>query len=471
MEQEDKCATGLIEGDDGEASQKMSQTGKKIHEYEAIWLRATDPLMPMIKADVTRDSVDYSLDYYIKESDSVFIQKSDDSQLVKETRGASFTEKSRQSPPICSSSTSGAALRLETVNTPRLHPDRVLSELQELVERANKSKEEAIQSEATLIASSFMSVGVQGTAPPSPSNNHKSLHLNSPSPSTRMEVHSPNGPNSAQFSLPAPSSISSIPSPGLITPIPIKIIPSAPCSPVHSSSNSYKTSSSTAKIVNQSFTLSNHSNVRLSDPSSGIKAEPKAPAFRPPPPYPTKLYVKLPPLAQDQTAPINTKDSKSLNMQRRLPPEYKAPPPVQRPTQIKPVSVPQPIAPPRSKRQVSHLVPSVAFPKGPPAPTRSFASPPAHGIDVDAVAAVMAAAENSSPRAVSTAGGSSSPTTTANKALSKALGKFHATAASFKTKLAQFGDGKDGGSDSSSQSSNQPKMERESSFVKPSGKA
>ena len=425
--------------------------------------------MPMIKAEIARDSVDNGPDNNTKDTDSIFHQNSEESQLFNEARSVPFSEKTRQSSPISSVSTSCVASRLETVNTPRLHPDRVLSELQELVERANRSKEEAIQSEATLLASSFVSVGMKETGPTSPSINHKSLHLNSSSPATRIEVHSPSSP--AQFNLPVLSSISSIPSPGLITPIPIKMIPSAPCSPVASSHNSssipFKTSSSTSKIVHQPHTLNNNSAPRLAEPL-GTKSEPKAPAFRPPPPYPTKLYVKLPPLSQDQAASTNTKDSKSPNMQRRLPPEYKAPPPVQRPTLVK--LLPQPVAPPRSKRQVSHLVSAVAFPKGPPVPTRSFASSPAPGIDVDAVAAVMAAAENSTPRTVSTTGGSSSPTTTANKALSKALGKFHATAASFKTKLAQFGDGKDGATDSSSQSSNQPKMERESSFVKPSGK-
>ena len=77
----------------------------------------------------------------------------------------------------------------------------------------------------------------------------------------------------------------------------------------------------------------------------------------------------------------------------------------------------------------------------------------------------MAAAENSSARGSST-GGSSSPTTAANKALSKALGKFHATAASFKTKLAQLSDGKDGGGELSPLPTSQSKLERESSFVK-----
>jgi hypothetical protein len=44
------------------------------------------------------------------------------------------------------------------------------------------------------------------------------------------------------------------------------------------------------------------------------------------------------------------------------------------------------------------------------------------------------------------------------------LGKFHATAASFKTKLAQLSDGKDGGENALPAS--QSKLERESSFVK-----
>jgi len=144
-------------------------------------------------------------------------------------------------------------------------------------------------------------------------------------------------------------------------------------------------------------------------------------------------------------------------------------------------SQPQPVAPPRSKRHsTTHQFPviktkpgiaaSVAFPKGPPIPVRTFTSAQAsamnsdQGIDVDAVAAIMAAAETCSPK--TRPEGSSSPSTAANKALTKALGKFHATAASFKTKLAQFSDVREG-ADPCGSFTFQPKLERESSFVKP----
>lgn len=164
---------------------------------------------------------------------------------------------------------------------------------------------------------------------------------------------------------------------------------------------------------------------------------------------------------------------------RRTPPEYKAPPPVKRTPQSS--SQPQPVAPPRSKRHsTTHQFPAIktkaevaaaaAFPKGPPIPVRTFSSAQAsavnsdQGIDVDAVAAIMAAAETCSPK--TRPEGSSSPSTAANKALSKALGKFHATAASFKTKLAQFSEVKEG-ADPSGAFTLQPKLERESSFVKP----
>jgi len=105
------------------------------------------------------------------------------------------------------------------------------------------------------------------------------------------------------------------------------------------------------------------------------------------------------------------------------------------------------------------------------------------GIDVDAVAAIMAATTEGSGKPRSE--GSNSPSTVANKALSKALGKFHATAASFKTKLAQLSDVKDAqGPDFQQQQQyqhqqyqqqqyqqqqryQQSKLETESSFVKP----
>lgn len=410
---------------------------KKAHEYEAIWLSAggqTSSPPPPSPAEVEDKETSG------KEA-TVFVQKSDEIRLLLTELRSPAREESSPRP--------AAAMAPVPLSPSRLHPDRVLSELQELVERANRSKEEAIQSEVAL---QLITSSPSGRKSPSP------------------------GP-----SFPVPSSMSSTPSPGLISPIPIKVTPQNPSS---SSSGFYR-----------------HPGPMTTTTPPAV-AEPKAPAFRPPPPYPAKLYVKLPPVAheerhqQQQQPPPPT----SPRMQRRLPPEYKAPPPVQRPSTLttaaaKPqqpqqqLSAPQPIAPPRSKRQTAtHLTPAVAFPKGPPIPTRSFVPPSAPpGIDLDAVAAVMAASAETTSRAGANnngSSGSSSPTTAANKALSKALGMFHATAASFKTKLAtQFGDSGRGGAsggggdaDSSSSSSsssplaggNQPaKMERESSFVKP----
>lgn len=479
-----RCSSESLEGKAlrVEEAEEVKTNRKKAHEYEAIWLSAgggkppSSSSPPLRLAEPEEEKCDSnSSSGTVK--DSVFVQKSDEIRLLlAELRTPQREECAKQQSGTHTAATSSSVG--VTPLSPRLHPDRVLSELQELVERANRSKEEAIKSEASL----FLSVN----------NNSTTTRAASSSPSTSQKSRLSQGgatpPSPTQYSGPsfaAPTSLSSTPSPGLITPVPIKMATPAPYS---------------------------------SNPP--VSTEPRAPAFRPPPPYPTKLYVKLPPLAQEPAPPVLPAPSavsapsaaqQVLNpsmagtsvsltstspkmQQRRLPPEYKAPPPVQRsiptPSSSSGVSVkatqqqqllPQPVAPPRSKRQTaSHLTPAVSFPKGPPIPTRSFVPPSASahsapGIDVDAVAAVMAAtAENSSARTANSASsGSSSPTTAANKALSKALGKFHATAASFKTKLAtQFGDATRDTEGSSSATANPnpsaaSKMERESSFVKP----
>ena len=312
---------------------------KKPHEYEAIWLSPSQSPRNNAEEEDQQSS-----------SPVVTVQKTDEIRLLlTELRNPIQKEESARQQSSSSPCVS-----------PRLHPDRVLSELQELVERANRTKEEAIH-----------------IRPPSPNPN--------PNPNPESTFTS------------------------IISPMPYR---------------------------------------------PPVNAEPKAPAFRPPPPYPTnKLYVKLPPLEEPPS-------------QRRIPPEYKAPPPVKKVL---------PVAPPRAKRSqtqtASHLTPAVSFPKGPPIPTRSFvplAAAPPPGIDLDAVAAVMAASASESSRSTTqnnnNNSGSSSPTTAANKALSKALGKFHATAASFKTKLVtQFGDTRSG--DESSPTSAQPpisKIEKDS---------
>ncbi len=417
--------------------------------------------------------------------DSVIVQKSDEIRLLlSELRNAPSDEPRQPSPVVVQTPTYNFLSQIHSENptSPRLHPDRVLSELQELVERANRTKEEAIKSEAILLTVPLVPLTLQRISPPSPSVHRNPLRLNPQLPASRADVPSPASPSSTQFFLTAPSSISNTPSPGLISPTPIKITPSAPSSPIATSYSAttgpYRSSSSSNDTTQQPFPQS-ISLTRVSPkadqqpiPAPPVtKTEPKAPAFRPPPPYPTKFYVKMPSITKESTA-VASKNTispikVSPQIQRRMPPEYKAPPPVKPTTQTK---TSQPVAPPRSKRQVtsaSQLPTMVAFPKGPPIPTRSFSSSSVPvGIDVDAVAAVMAAAENSSTRGNST-GGSSSPTTAANKALSKALGKFHATAASFKTKFAQLSDGKDRGGEPSALSTSQTKLERETSFVKP----
>ena len=462
-----------MKAEDEEAAK--SRSGRKIHEYEAIWLSSKEPAACAVGSEMAGENKDDDVGSDSK--DSVFVQKSDEIRLLLSELRNAPSDEPRQPSPVVPPTPTYNFVNHENPTSPRLHPDRVLSELQELVERANRSKEEATKSETILLS---VPPVLQRISPPSPSVHRNPLRHNLQLPVSRADIPSPASPSSAQFFLATPSSISSTPSPGLISPVPIKVTPSAPSSPIATSYSAitgpYRSSPSSNDAVQQSIP-SSISITRVSPktdqqptPSLSVtKTEPKAPAFRPPPPYPTKFYVKMPTLSKETTAIASTSTINPIKLspqvQRRMPPEYKAPPPVKTTSQSK---ASQPIAPPRSKRQVtsSSQLPMVAFPKGPPIPTRSFSSSSVHGIDVDAVAAVMAAAENSSTRGNST-GGSSSPTTAANKALSKALGKFHATAASFKTKFAQLSDGKDGGGELSATSTNQLKLERESSFVKP----
>lgn len=470
----------VMQFDDEEAAK--SRSGRKIHEYEAIWLSSKKSAAGVPASETAVENTDTAAGLETK--DSVFVQKSDEIRLLlNELQNAHSEGEPRQpSPVVIPMPTYNFLTHAENPSSPRLHPDRVLSELQELVERANRNKEETAKSEAFVLPTLSIPPTLQRVSPSSPSTLNP-LRLNPQLPVSRKDVPSPTSPSSSQFFVPAPSSILNTPSPGLISPIPIKITPSAPSPPIAPSFSAAVgpcRSSPSATDATQQPATSNVSITKISPKSEPqpvaslpvTKAEPKAPAFRPPPPYPTKFYVKMPSVSKEVTAIASTSAvsliKASPQVQRRMPPEYKAPPPVKHVTQAK---VSQPVAPPRSKRQVtsaSQLPTMVAFPKGPPIPTRTFSSAALPGIDVDAVAAVMAAAENSSARGTST-GGSSSPTTAANKALSKALGKFHATAASFKTKLAQLSDGKDGGGELPAVAASQSKVERESSFAKQSG--
>lgn len=469
----------VMQFDDEEAAK--SRSGRKIHEYEAIWLSSKKSAAGVPASETAVENTDTAAGLETK--DSVFVQKSDEIRLLlNELQNAHSEGEPRQpSPVVIPMPTYNFLTHAENPSSPRLHPDRVLSELQELVERANRNKEETAKSEAFVLPTLSIPPTLQRVSPSSPSTLNP-LRLNPQLPVSRKDVPSPTSPSSSQFFVPAPSSILNTPSPGLISPIPIKITPSAPSPPIAPSFSAAVgpcRSSPSATDATQQPATSNVSITKISPKSEPqpvaslpvTKAEPKAPAFRPPPPYPTKFYVKMPSVSKEVTAIASTSAvsliKASPQVQRRMPPEYKAPPPVKHVTQAK---VSQPVAPPRSKRQVtsaSQLPTMVAFPKGPPIPTRTFSSAALPGIDVDAVAAVMAAAENSSARGTST-GGSSSPTTAANKALSKALGKFHATAASFKTKLAQLSDGKDGGGELPAVAASQSKVERESSFAKQS---
>ena len=459
-----------------------NRSGRKINEYEAIWLGSKEGASCVQTPETISVAIGNG-GINTDTKDSVFIQKSDEiHQLLNELRNTSLDTSKQQpsSPAVVPAPTFDFLSHAEKPVSPRLHPDRVLSELQELVERANRNSEEVTKSEAILLSVPVASSSLQRASPPSPSMQRSHLRLNSSLPVSRSDLPSPASPSSNQFFIPAPTTMSNTPSPGLISPVPIKMIPSAPSSPIALSFQAtvgpYRSSTSSTDSTNQ---LTNSSVVpRISPkaeqnpshkPTKNESKTVKAPAFRPPPPYPSKFYVKMPSVSKELASTCSTNAVSHVKLspplQRRVPPEYKAPPPVKPATNTK---TNQPVAPPRSKRQVtsaSQLPAMAAFPAGPPIPTRSFSSSSVPGIDVDAVAAVMAAAETSSSRSNST-GGSSSPTTAANKALSKALGKFHATAASFKTKFSQLSDGKDAAVEPSVASASPFKLERESSFVK-----
>ena len=416
---------------------------KKVHEYEAIWLSGTESGGGV----GDQQNKDNCLGV-VAGKDSVFTQKSNEIRLLLNELRSHPSDDARQPSPstVKSSPPLLAISRSEKPTSPRLHPDRVLSELQALVERANRNKDDLMKVSPDRPQSRDIS-------PSSPSPLQKSSSCNVVHPAgslsakfvTTMSVH-----NSSALNPPNASN------------------PSNPVSGRMSPQFTVKIADANGKGPSES------SGSGTPSASSQLKKETKAPAFRPPPPYPTNLYVKLAPLSKGSSPPPQ---------QRRVPPEYKAPPPpMTRTATPKPqTSLQQPVAPPRSKKHVSVTgapAGTSTFSKGPPIPVRSFLAtpdpmssdqqPPAdQGIDVDAVAAIMAATENtSSPKARLPVEGSSSPTAAANKALSKALGKFHATAASFKTKLAQLGDVKDGATDPPAVSP-MKQVERESNFLKP----
>ena len=507
--------------DEGSSESKSSRPSKKVHEYEAIWLSGADaianpPSPSAVPAAVGTSEGNNDNSSGVLTKDSVFIQKSDEIRLLlNELRsGRQTDELERQISPTPSKLPPPFPVGSRPDPTsPRLHPERVLCELQELVERANRNHEELVKTPTDLIPTVVASLSNSlAVTPPSPSASRKPAYVNYPQPHPRTEsskLSSPSSPIPTRYIMATPSTATSTANSAIIAPIPIKLTSSvspatnaktSPHSqtsvtiintPLHSPSTGAQSKSSSVSV--------NTPNARMSSPqlalrppgsqNSANKTSPtspsiprrdlptNAPAFRPPPPYPTNLFVKLPPLSKDLDKSQMPSVKSSPKMQRRMPPEYKDPPPVKRGLQPQPA---QPVAPPRAKRHVNTPPggsPSTAFPLGPPVPGRSFSithptGSTVPGIDVDAVAAVIAATSDNSPKARSGSGGSSSPTTAANKALSKALGKFQATAASFKTKFAQLSDAKDasGTSDSSnlaSTPSSQPKMEREASFIKP----
>ena len=349
----------VMQLDDEEPSK--SRNGRKIHEYEAIWLSSKKPTA--VGSETVGENTDSTAG--VETKDSVFVQKSDEIRLLlSELQSTQSDGEPRQSSPVVAPTpTYNFLTQTENPASPRLHPDRVLSELQELVERANRNKEETTKSEVFILPTLPLST-LQRVSPSSPSVQLNPLRLNPQLPIPQKDVPSPTSPCSTKFFIPVPSSISSTPTPGLISPIPIKITPSAPSSPMapsYSAAVGDRRSSpdATHKSITPNISITRISPKADSQPiasASVAKTEPKAPAFRPPPPYPTKFYVKLPSISKEVTAVASTSAVNQIKLspqiQRRMPPEYKAPPPVKLLTQAKPT---QPVAPP-SKRYYFHAV-------------------------------------------------------------------------------------------------------------------
>lgn len=419
-----------------------NQKGKKIHEYEAIWLSAAEQPFAIPSYDETLEKLKRNTQP--ANPDATLSQKTSEIQcLLSELRNASSEDLCQTTALPSTSSTS----RLETPTSPRLHPDRVLSELQDLVERANRVKDENFKFDVTF-ASTPATPTTQEPSLVSQSPRSKASHATIDTPfhssSSLQQYYSSSAGSKVTTSLPKSYSQNSI-------------------NPLQCSASSVDSTSSSA-----SSSSSKQANSSAAPPQANASRETKAPAFRPPPPYPAKFYVSLPsPATSDPVKKSSAGSNPSVqsSVQRRSPPEYKAPPPVKRTTQVKETS--QPTAPPRTKRQTGSgsVQNALNFPNGPPVPTRTSSTGLAPGIDVDAVAAVMAAAE--STKAAPSASGSSSPTAMANKALSKALGKFHATAASFKTKLAQLSDGRES---EVTNSGSVDVLQRDANLARPYGK-
>lgn len=196
---------------------------KKVHEYEAIWLSGSEPSAVVVCPEQNHDNSGVG-------KDSVFTQKSNEIRLLLNELRNTPTDEPTHTPspnPV----------------SPRLHPDRVLIELQELVERANRSKNELMKSTSDSYLLSSRS------SPSSPNSGHK------PEASTTSVCPSSASGFSSTFN-----------------------------------TNSGDKFPSSKKPSSTFYTKC---------PEPVMKKETKAPAFRPPPPYPTNLYVQLPPISSD----------------------------------------------------------------------------------------------------------------------------------------------------------------------------
>jgi hypothetical protein len=145
--------------DEGSSESKSSRPSKKVHEYEAIWLSGADaianpPSPSAAPAPIGASEGNNDNSSGILTKDSVFIQKSDEIRLLlSELRsGRQTDELERQISPTPSKLPPPFPVgRRPDPTSPRLHPERVLCELQELVERANRNHEELVKTPTDMI--------------------------------------------------------------------------------------------------------------------------------------------------------------------------------------------------------------------------------------------------------------------------------------------------------------------------------
>lgn len=230
--------------DGSNKSDESERATKKVHEYEAIWLSGNEPPAAGTCPEQNHDNS-------VAGKDSVFAQKSNEIRLLLNELRNTPPDEVRHTPspnPV----------------SPRLHPDRVLIELQELVEQANRSKNELMKSTSDSYLLSSRS------SPSSPNSSNKSeTNTTSMHPSTANAFSS--------------------------------------------------TVNSSDKFVGSKKPSSTF---YTKCPDSVIKKETKAPAFRPPPPYPTNLYVQLPPFSSDPASSA----SKSKGPTQQQSPHRRNPP-------------------------------------------------------------------------------------------------------------------------------------------------